>query len=121
MKRRLKFFRVIAVIVPNCWVIMLLQVKSGASLSCLFFTSLIRRKNRAVETCRTCVMLPLFSHEFESHGRHSYKVFPHVNFGVLFFHVLYYFVCTGLGPIYVIFFEFLPISFQMKNNDETRL
>ena len=26
--------------------------------------------------------------------------------------------CTGLRPIYVIFFEFLPISFQMKNNDD---
>ena len=25
---------------------------------------------------------------------------------------------TGLRPIYVIFFEFLPISFQMKNNDD---
>ena len=29
--------------------------------------------------------------------------------------------CTGLRPIYVIFFEFLPISFQMKNNDDMRL
>ena len=28
---------------------------------------------------------------------------------------------TGLRPIYVIFFEFLPISFQMKNNDDMRL
>ena len=28
---------------------------------------------------------------------------------------------TGLRPIYVIFFEFLPISFQMKNNDDIRL
>ena len=27
----------------------------------------------------------------------------------------------GLRPIYVIFFEFLPISFQMKNNDDMRL
>ena len=25
---------------------------------------------------------------------------------------------TGLRPIYVIFFECLPISFQMKNNDD---
>ena len=25
---------------------------------------------------------------------------------------------TGLRPIYVIFFKFLPISFQMKNNDD---
>ena len=89
MKRRLKIVRVIAVIVPNCWVNMLLHVKSGASLSCLFFTCIIRRKNRAVETCRTSVMLPLFSHEFESHGRHSYKVFPHINFGVVFFHVFF--------------------------------
>ena len=35
----------------------------------------------------------------------------------LFLHVCY----TGLRPIYVIFFEFLPISFQMKNNDDMRL
>ena len=28
------------------------------------------------------------------------------------------FVSTGLRPIYVIFFEFLPISFQMKNTDD---
>ena len=28
---------------------------------------------------------------------------------------------TGLRPIYVIFFEFLPISFQMENNDNMRL
>ena len=28
---------------------------------------------------------------------------------------------TGLRPIYMIFFEFLPISFQMKNNDDMRL
>ena len=28
---------------------------------------------------------------------------------------------TGLRPIYVIFFAFLPISFQMKNNDDMRL
>ena len=28
---------------------------------------------------------------------------------------------TGLRPIYVIFFEFLPISFQMKNHDDMRL
>ena len=28
---------------------------------------------------------------------------------------------TGLRPIYVIFFELLPISFQMKNNDDMRL
>ena len=28
---------------------------------------------------------------------------------------------TGLRPIYVIFFEFLPISFQMKHNDDMRL
>ena len=27
-------------------------------------------------------------------------------------------IITGLRPIYVIFFKFLPISFQMKNNDE---
>ena len=27
-------------------------------------------------------------------------------------------ICTGLRPIYVMFFKFLPISFQMKNNDE---
>ena len=26
--------------------------------------------------------------------------------------------CTGLRPIYVMFFKFLPISFQMKNNDD---
>ena len=26
--------------------------------------------------------------------------------------------CTGLRPIYVMFFRFLPISFQMKNNDD---
>ena len=26
--------------------------------------------------------------------------------------------CTGLRPIYVMFFKVLPISFQMKNNDE---
>ena len=89
------------VIVPNCWVNMLLQVKSGASLSCLFFTCLIRRKDRAVETCRTIVMLLLFSHEFESHGRHSYKVFPHLNFGVIFFHVFfYYFLC--MFPFFVL-------------------
>ena len=25
---------------------------------------------------------------------------------------------TGLRPIYVMFFKFLPISFQMKNNDD---
>ena len=25
---------------------------------------------------------------------------------------------TGLRPIYVMFFNFLPISFQMKNNDD---
>ena len=25
---------------------------------------------------------------------------------------------TGLRPIYVIFFKFLPYSFQMKNNDD---
>ena len=25
---------------------------------------------------------------------------------------------TGLRPIYVMFFKYLPISFQMKNNDE---
>ena len=25
---------------------------------------------------------------------------------------------TGLRPIYVIFFEFLPFSFKMKNNDD---
>ena len=38
-------------------------------------------------------MLPLFSHEFESHGRHSYKVFPHFkNFGVVFFHVFFYYL-----------------------------
>ena len=28
---------------------------------------------------------------------------------------------TGLRPIYVIFFEFLPIGFQMKINDDMRL
>ena len=28
---------------------------------------------------------------------------------------------AGVRPIYVIFFEFLPISFQMKNNDDMRL
>ena len=28
---------------------------------------------------------------------------------------------TGLRPIYVIFFEILPISFQLKNNDDMRL
>ena len=27
-------------------------------------------------------------------------------------------IITGLRPIYVIFFKFLPISFQMKNNDD---
>ena len=112
MKRRLKIFRVIAVIVPNCWVNMLLQVKSGASLSCLFFTCLIRRKNRAVETLWISVMLPLFSHEFESHGRHSYKVFPHLNFGVVFFHVFFllffcvypFFVLIFLGVLFCIVF-----------------
>ena len=31
------------------------------------------------------------------------------------------FIFTGLRPIYVIFFEFLPISFQMKNNDDMTL
>ena len=31
------------------------------------------------------------------------------------------YICTGLRPIYVIFFEFLPISFQMKNNDNMKL
>ena len=25
---------------------------------------------------------------------------------------------TGLRPIYVMFFKFLPISLQMKNNDD---
>ena len=95
MKRRLKIFRVIAVIVPHCWVNMLVQVKSGTSLSCLFFTCLVRRKIRAVETCRTSVMLPLLSHEFESHGSHSNQVFPRLNFGVVFFHVFFfnYFLC----------------------------
>ena len=35
--------------------------------------------------------------------------------------VEFIFTSTGLRPIYVVFFEFLPISFQMKNNDDMRL
>ena len=35
--------------------------------------------------------------------------------------ILISFYLTGLRPIYVIFFDFLPISFQMKNNDDMRL
>ena len=27
-------------------------------------------------------------------------------------------IIMGLRPIYVMFFKFLPISFQMKNNDD---
>ena len=30
------------------------------------------------------------------------------------------FIATGLRPIYVMFFKFLPINFQMKNNDDMR-
>ena len=31
----------------------------------------------------------------------------------------FFFIFTmGLRPIYVMFFKFFPISFQMKNNDE---
>ena len=38
---------------------------------------------------------PLYSHEFESHGRHSYKVFPHLNFwGCIFSCAFYYFLCV---------------------------
>ena len=86
---------------------MLLQVKSSISLSCLFFTSIIRRKNRVVETYRTSVMNPLYSHEFESHGRHSYKVFPHLNFGVVFFHVLLIIFCV----LFVCFFVLIFVLF----------
>ena len=37
------------------------------------------------------------------------------------FHLLKIRTSTGLRPIYVIFFEFLPISFKIKNNDDMRL
>ena len=37
---------------------------------------------------------PLCSHEFESHGRHSYKVFQHLNFGVVFSHVFFIIFCV---------------------------
>ena len=48
-------------------------------------------------------MPPLFSHEFESHGRHSYKFFPPLNFGVVFFHVFFFiiFLCV---PVFVLIF-----------------
>ena len=35
-----------------------------------------------------------------------------------FVRLLWFISTTGLRPIYVIFFKFLPISFQIKNNDE---
>ena len=88
LKRRLKMFRVIAVIVPNCWINMLLQVKSSSSLSRLFFTCLINRKNRAVETCRTSVMLSIiFARVRIPQG--SYKVSS-----TFIFWGLYFFSCA---------------------------
>ena len=45
---------------------------------------------------------PLCSHEFESHGRHSYKVFTHLNFGVVFFHVFFFFIIC----VYPFLFDF---------------
>ena len=46
---------------------------------------------------------PLYSHEFESHGRHSFKVFPHLNvWGCIFFMwFLLFFVCCLFVLIFV--------------------
>ena len=35
---------------------------------------------------------PLYSHEFESHGRHSYKDFPHLNFWGCIFSCAFYYI-----------------------------
>ena len=96
MKRRLKIFRVIAVIVRNCWVNMLLQVKSSNSLSCLFFTRIIRQKNRAVETCRTTVMLLVIFARVRI-PREAFLIFfsTFEVLGLYFFHVLFInFLCV---------------------------
>ena len=70
---------------------------------------------------------PLYSHEFESHGRHSYKVFPHLNFwGCIFscafylcgFFVLYFLVvlCFLLLFLLISFFIFnLSFSGNRQN------
>ena len=66
---------------------MLLQVKSSTSLSRLFFTCVINRKNRAVETCRTSV-------------------------GVVFYHVLFFIIfCVLFVLCFVFCFDFFCVFF----------
>ena len=81
---------------------MLLQVKSSTSLSRLFFTCLISEKIEQWKRAGPLSCCPLYSHEFEPHRRHFYKVFFHFQFlGGCVFHVLFYnYLC-------VVFFVFV--------------
>ena len=90
---------------------MLLQVKSGTCLSCLLFTCLMRK----IEQWKRAGPLsyyPLCSHEFESHGRHSYKVFPYLDFRVVFFmFFIIFFVCTRFCVLFFVLYFLVVLIF----------
>ena len=53
----------------------------------------------------------LYSHEFASHRRHSYKVFPHLNFWGCIFHVRFIIFCVLIVCLFFFFFFFFFVSF----------
>ena len=67
-------------------------------------------------------LAPAMGQDAHSKGKIIIELFLSyiASFCVLMFVVFVYYY-TGLRSIYVIFFEILPISFQMENNDDMRL
>ena len=47
---------------------------------------------------------PLCSHKFESHGSHSYKAFPHLNFWGCIFSCAFYYFCVCCLFVFVLIF-----------------
>ena len=73
--------------------------------------------SKHVENC-----LQLFSYLFncdaDSHSPYIIRFMVICTDGIACRHLFYIFRATGLRLIYVMFFKLLPISFQMKNNND---